>query len=265
MRTCDGEARALAAIGRHRWRVCGREAEAVVLVRADGAGETLRVVPGVFDALVADDRARLDGALATATGKGIAWLRRALSEGTVRVCASASAAASAAGQPRTNPAESPLGWLASRRDRSGRPLLSAAEAAAGRRLHAEYERSRLRQRVTASWDPTASAGRDGSRGRPAAGPSDVALDARRRLSQALDAVGPDLAGVLYAVCCEEVGLEEVERRQGWPKRSAKVILQIALRRLCAFYGLSDEATGRERRPGERIGHWGTADYRPSAG
>jgi hypothetical protein len=32
-------------------------------------------------------------------------------------------------------------------------------------------------------------------------------------------------------------LEATEKRQGWPRRSAKIVLQVALDRLAAYYGI----------------------------
>jgi hypothetical protein len=64
------------------------------------------------------------------------------------------------------------------------------------------------------------------------------------------------------VCCHLKGLEDAERAQGWPLRSAKVVLQLALQRLARHYGLvsQDTAAGSAR-----IRHWGTDDYRPALG
>ena len=47
-----------------------------------------------------------------------------------------------------NDAESPLGWLKSRKDRSGRPLITDDQYQAGERLRADYWFAHLSPRVT---------------------------------------------------------------------------------------------------------------------
>lgn len=151
--------------------------------------------------------------------------------------------------------ESPLAWLRRRTDRQGRPLIDDASYAAGERFRADIERAALRPRVTANWTP-------GPRGpaRAGSGPEDVtlvALSARRRIEAALDAVGPDLGGLLIDVCGFVKGLELVEAERNWPARSAKVVLVVALRRLAAHYGLANEARGPAASAGIRL--WRSAD------
>jgi hypothetical protein len=158
-----------------------------------------------------------------------------------------------------NHAESPLAWLRRRRGKDGRPMVDAAEFAAGERLRADYERGQLMPRVTANWD----AGVPGNRGGGARGAADlteVALAARMRVERAISAIDPDLGGLLVDFCCHLKGLEQIERERRWPLRSAKIVLGLGLRALARHYGLAAAATGPARR---KIVHWGSDDYRPT--
>jgi len=143
---------------------------------------------------------------------------------------------------RVNHAESPLAWLRRRRDRSGEAMIDEAAFAAGERLRADMTRAQMTPRVTASWEAPVSAG---TGGRLRQEPGDMALAARQRVSRALAAAGDDFAGVLVDVCGFLKGLEQVEKERGWPARSGKLILRMALARLAAHYGLS-AAQGPER-------------------
>lgn len=91
---------------------------------------------------------------------------------------------------------------------------------------------------------------------------DSIIAARERVRRALSSVGPDLAGVLIDVCCYLKGLEASEKASGWPQRSGKIILQIALRQLARHYGLLRETSAAPTTP-VRVRHWGTSDYRPA--
>lgn len=157
-----------------------------------------------------------------------------------------------------NDAESPLAWLARRKGADGRRFLAPAQVEAGERFRRDIEQAQLLQRVTANWDASAAATRNSSDRNLIV--SDIALDARERLSRACDAVGPDLFGLLTDVCGYLKGLETIERERGWPARSGKVVLGIALERLARHYGLGDAATGPAR---TKTRHWGAEDYRPS--
>lgn len=164
------------------------------------------------------------------------------------------------GAPPTivNEGESPLAWLARRKDKDGRPFLDPAQVAAGERFRRDAEQAQILQRVTANWEASIAASRRGAGA--GANISELAMDARRRLARALDAVGPDLAGLLTDVCGYLKGLEIVESERGWPARSGKIVLRIALDRLARHYGLAAEAAGPARSRGAR--HWGAEDYRP---
>jgi len=160
------------------------------------------------------------------------------------------------------PAEqiSSLAWLHRRRDKAGKPLISREEFEAGERLAGDFHAALLSPRVTASWSGAASSRRQ-RRGPPGHGVeiSDYAIGAKQRFEQALQAVGREHGDLLIDVCCFERGLTEIEKTAGWPQRSGKLVLQMALRQLARHYGLiRDDSAPRS----SRVRHWGAEGYRP---
>ena len=143
-------------------------------------------------------------------------------------------------------AESPLAWLARRKGRDGRALIEPAQLQAGERLRTDFTRAQLMPRITANWNSAVA--RDGHRGARAETFTEVATAARQQVRQALDEVGPEFTGLLLDVCCFLKGLEDVERERGWPRSSAKVVLQLGLDRLARHYGYGGEARGAARAP-----------------
>ncbi len=159
-----------------------------------------------------------------------------------------------------NDTESPLRWLAKRKDKTGRPMLEAYQLEAGERLRADYQFAGLTSKVTSSWNPAASSNSGGG-ANDAAAHQDNIMAARQRVVRAVAAVGPELAGILVDVCCHLKGLEDAEKNEGWPQRSGKVILQLALTKLARHYGLVSEekiSSGLRR----KLTQWGADDYRP---
>ena len=138
-----------------------------------------------------------------------------------------------------NDAESPLGWLRRRKGADGKPLIGEAQFEAGERLRADFTLGQMNPRVTADWSGTPAGGGRRSAARDPAEIADHALTARERVARALDAAGPGLSGILFRVCCHLEGLEAAERGFGWPKRSGKLVLQIALDRLVQHYGIRE--------------------------
>ena len=136
--------------------------------------------------------------------------------------------------------ENPLMWLARRKDAQGRPYLEPHHVAAGEKLRRDYETARMQPKVTASWNAALVAS---DRARLKSGPRDpypfteTVLMARERVQRALEAIGPELADVALAVCCLGHGIEAAERALAWPRRSARLVLRIALERLAAHYGI----------------------------
>jgi hypothetical protein len=141
------------------------------------------------------------------------------------------------GQGRTyavNLTESPLTWLASRKGADGAPFLAPAQLEAGERLREDFTRAGLMARITVDWETPLTSGRGGDRGLTL---GEAALAARQRVKAALIAVGAEFEEVLLSVCCHLQGLEEVERAQGRPPRTGKIVLKMGLARLARHYGL----------------------------
>ncbi len=127
-----------------------------------------------------------------------------------------------------NLAEAPLGWLRSR------GLVSARQLAAGEALRADWELAQLAPPVTMRWDAAPADKNKRSAPEPAA-PTARQLAARRRFDAALKAVGTGLTDLLWRVVCAGEGMRDAETALGWPARTARVVLCIALDRLADHY------------------------------
>src|SRR5690606_39526951 len=77
--------------------------------------------------------------------------------------------------------------------------------------------------------------------------TEMAATARKRLAELHAILPAECAGVVLDVCGFEKGLQQIETERGWPRRSAKLVLRIALDRLAEHYRLSPAATGSETR------------------
>lgn len=226
------------------------------------------VAAGLIEAFLA--KGWLEGERHVLADAGSAWLRRQLSgadpfreQHQLRGTPVRETPGGSRRPVLVNDGESPLGWLRRRKDREGRALISAEQFEAGERLRRDFTRAQLTPSVTAKWGVMASSRRS-RRAAPdgPAGISDAALAAKKKLYAAIEAVGPDLAGILVDVCCRLYGLADIEKRYGWPRRSGKVILSIALSALARHYGLivTEPAPG----PGTRkLRYWGSDDFRPT--
>jgi hypothetical protein len=236
------------------------------IARPGGAGPGGSHDPGLVAdllrrGLVANENGRL-----TLTRLGVAHLRRHLAgadgfahQHQTRLPALVDDEALGRIRVTMNEDESPLARLRRTRGRDGAPLIGPAAFAAGERLRADFTRGRIMPRVTANWSAAVAAGRrDGGAGGMAE-LTDQVIAARQRVAMALDAVGPDFAGLLVDVCCFLKGIEAIERERQWPARSAKLVLRLALDSLARHYGLSEEGRGPGR---AQLRHWGAEDYRP---
>lgn len=242
--------------------------EGMMILRAGGAGVSLGrghhpasaaeelVRAGLAERLAEGAPATSGRAAVTISEPGRAHLRRQAAEPDGAFLAQHARIVSAeiegeAGRARVqmNAAESPLDWLRRRRDRDGEPFLDPAAFEAGERLRRDLTLGGMLPSVTARWD--GAIGGAGGAARDPAGATDAMIAARQRARRALDAVGRDLADLLIDLCGFLKGLESVERERGWPPRSGKVVVRLALRRLAEHYGLEVEARGPARSAGIR--------------
>lgn len=122
--------------------------------------------------------------------------------------------------------ESPLAWL------TARGLVTARQAEAGERLRADYEAAAIAPAVTMRWAVRVDGGtRDGLT------PGERQVAAKRRFDAAIDGAGRGLSDILWRVICAGEGLPAAERDLGWPARSGRLVLGLALDRLADHYGL----------------------------
>lgn len=129
-----------------------------------------------------------------------------------------------------NQAESPLAWL------RARALVSDRQFEAGEQLRTDYEAASLAPRVTMAWDPSPVA--RGRRGADAPiDPGLAQIAAKRRFDAAVGATGAGLADILWRVVCAGEAVPVAERGLGWPARSGRLVLGLALDRLADHYRL----------------------------
>lgn len=125
-----------------------------------------------------------------------------------------------------NRAESPLSWL------RARGLVDARQFEAGERMRCDYETAAIGPSVTMRWESIRVDG-----GGLGGDPTTAQIAAKRRFDAAIAAVGPGLNDVLWRVVCAGEGLPAAERALGWPTRSGRLVLGLALDRLADHYGL----------------------------
>ncbi|MDC0147896.1 DUF6456 domain-containing protein [Alphaproteobacteria bacterium] len=168
--------------------------------------------------------------------QGRAWLRRHLADvepfaaqHQLRVNAKIRDAPLA----RRNVSTSPLAWL---RARGKCEVLGIGdiEFESGEQLCKDFLVGQNSAKLTMDWRRPVFI--DGSRKADGLEEAANVLDARRRLDEALDYLGPGLDDLMLAVCCYEQGLEACESHFALPRRSAKAILKLGLIRLSVFYG-----------------------------
>jgi len=133
-----------------------------------------------------------------------------------------------------NLGESPIAWLARRKDHSGRPWLSVSEVAAGERLRIDAETALKGPSLTMRWDgmPRSQSGAAPARIEP----TDRALTASARVEAALNAAGPRLRAILEHICVRGSSLQLAEQELSLRRRQGKTVLKQGLQALAIHYG-----------------------------
>lgn len=222
-----------------------RDMDSAVIVREDGAGNTLRtavVEAEIAQAIAlqnwiacADPNARV--ARYAITGSGRTELRRltALDENRANGFSEAVAdpknwigSDGGATVHRYIATETPLIGLSRRRDQTGKPFLDRDLVRVGERLREDYVLAQPGPDVSDDWR-AALTETHGAVLHPAT------LAARTRVIAALDDLGPGLQDAALRCCCLLEGLEVTERKMGWSARSGKIVLRISLQRLIRHY------------------------------
>jgi hypothetical protein len=124
-----------------------------------------------------------------------------------------------------NVAESPLAWL------RARGMVDARQFEAGERLRGDYERAALGAQVTMRWAARVDGGGGGL------DPTTAQLAAKRRFDDAVAALGRGLSDIAWRVICAGEALPAAEKGLGWPTRSGRLVLTLALDRLADHYRL----------------------------
>lgn len=119
------------------------------------------------------------------------------------------------------------------RDADGRPWFSAAELAAAERLRRDWEAGQSGLVRASDWTAPPQSGSARGPGNAAEHAMAEGLDARRRVEAALARLAAPLRRIVERACLHEDGFEAIERLEGWPARSAKLALKLALAQLAA--------------------------------
>lgn len=132
--------------------------------------------------------------------------------------------------------ESPLRWLATRKDVNGQPYLEDIEILAGERFRQDFTFANLSPRMGVSFANTAVDNRSPEYF------SDRVLASKERLNNARRNLGPELYSLAQDFLGFLMGLEECESRRSWSPRSGKIVVKLMLSHLARHYGLESSTT-----------------------
>ena len=141
--------------------------------------------------------------------------------------------------------QSGLRTLDKRLSQDGERFFTGAQINAGEAFTHDYARAAYGKMQTQNYMSIGLAkhGRENS----AEDISIAAMDSRKRLKAAKAYMGPGLCEAVMAICANDMGLEQLERAEGWARRSGKTILKLGLQRLVVFYGTAPGIAERASR------------------
>jgi uncharacterized protein DUF6456 len=224
--------------GHDRWIVETPSGRASIGV---GDAETL-VDAGVLQVRGVElGQGQMDAGILAATDLAKNWLRRVLAENDPHATQHRILVTKGEGEPALNLGESPLARLARRTAGGPGPFLQPHQFEAGERIRALVEKAALRPRTTMNYSAEHTA--SGKNGNCVTDLADMALDARARIASLKADMTPDCFSVLIDVCGYLKGLQQIEVERRWPRRSAKIVLRIALDVAATHFGIHAVARG----------------------
>lgn len=121
--------------------------------------------------------------------------------------------------------------LGALQDSAGRPWFSGAELAAATALKQDWERGQIGLVRGSDWEapPRGSASRGPGNAQEML--TGARCDARQRVEERLASLASPLRRAVEHVCLHERGMEALEQSEGWPARSGKLALKLALAQL----------------------------------
>ncbi|MBL4854052.1 MAG: hypothetical protein JKY25_07400 [Robiginitomaculum sp.] len=132
--------------------------------------------------------------------------------------------------------------LAGSVNKDGTAFLQADEIEAGERFAADYDRSMMAAVATQNYTGVTSGGKN--RVNTAENISISAMDARKRVMDALEMVGPGLERALVSLCGRDWSLGQLEAQEKWASGSGRTVLKLALSRLSEYYGCKPGISAR---------------------
>jgi hypothetical protein len=140
------------------------------------------------------------------------------------------------------PEESSLLRLASARN-GEEAFLAPHHLAAANRFERLIARAMLGPRLTMSYDPARASGGQRGTGNAVVEMTDTAAEARQKLNRLASGLPRDCWNVVFDVCGMGKGLQTIETERAWPRRSAKLVLRVALDQLAGEFGLLPHVAG----------------------